>query len=156
MRQRNLFAFCVWKKLIWYVKNVAFHIVVQVWLLKFGIKFFLQTHIGKFWNLYHFPNFNRNSMIQKNFSPEHLSWLISIESLSFYWYHVRHMDFNFFVRVWRMSFLTNFKNRTCTEHFKVHYNENIDYCYPFRVLQKPKVSLKKQSTVVTSLQTALN
>ena len=25
------------------------------------------------------------------------------------------------------------------EHYKVHYNEDTDYCYPFRVLQKPEV-----------------
>ena len=28
----------------------------------------------------------------------------------------------------------------CREHLQVHYNENIDYCYPFRVLQRPQVS----------------
>ena len=25
------------------------------------------------------------------------------------------------------------------EHYKVHYNADTDYCYPFRVLQKPEV-----------------
>ena len=26
------------------------------------------------------------------------------------------------------------------EHFNVHYDEKIDYCYPFRVMQRPEVS----------------
>ena len=55
-----------------------------------------------------------------------------------------------------MSFLSNFKNWACAEHLKVHYNEDIDYCYPFRVLQRPKVSLKKQGVILAPLQAALN
>ena len=31
------------------------------------------------------------------------------------------------------------------ECFRVHYNENTDYCYPFRVLQRPQVSLKNET-----------
>ena len=27
------------------------------------------------------------------------------------------------------------------EHFSIHYNQDSDYCYPFRVLQRPGVSL---------------
>ena len=29
----------------------------------------------------------------------------------------------------------------CPEHLRVHYNETLDYCYPFRVMQRPQVSI---------------
>ena len=28
----------------------------------------------------------------------------------------------------------------CQEHYQQHYNSKLDYCFPFRVLQKPEVS----------------
>ena len=30
----------------------------------------------------------------------------------------------------------------CQDHLRQHYNEKLDYCYPFRVLQRPEVSAK--------------
>ena len=32
-----------------------------------------------------------------------------------------------------------------TEHFEIHYDEKNNYCYPFRVLQRPEVSFLSRS-----------
>ena len=29
----------------------------------------------------------------------------------------------------------------CMEHYEVHYDEKLNYCYPFRVLQRPEVNI---------------
>ena len=39
------------------------------------------------------------------------------------------------------------------EHFNVHYDEKIDYCYPFRVMQRPEVSFCFSLTIITKLLT---